>query len=517
MKKTQIAIGVLALGSCSAAFATSAGRVLAVAGDANIERGGAKVAIGVGTLVETGDVLAVGDKSTLQVRFSDESIVALRANSLFKIQDYQYDQKAESDRSVMSLIRGGLRTITGLIGKANRSAFSLSTPTATIGIRGTHFTVVSCDNDCTHADGSQAPNGTFGGVTDGRIGVANLGGETEFGQQDYFFVADQNTAPVKLLAPPPVLNDRGLVARGRGTTPAPAAAGVGTNSESGTTQASASSRDTAPPLTSTSTQTSTSPQTSSSSPLVMQGNPAVAFKASDTTTVPAANGRIVLATHWSTGPNVREGTPDLGGFWTPAINVAGVTDASQLAASIDAAATDPSRKLGFVPTTFNAAANAYWLYDTFRVAHYIFADAPVVALPTSGIAQYNYAGGSPATDNFLRKGTFAPGNLSINFATQSVTNISDMVMNFDAAAGQSATRYTVPAGTSFRLASGGQALPVTCTAGCQTPNVSTATTAGQLAGVNGQSYIGVIKIQSTALSSGSGHVAGAAAAFSKAK
>ncbi|MCJ0763903.1 FecR family protein [Variovorax terrae] len=549
MKKTHIAVAVLALGSSyPGAWAASAGRVLAVAGDANIERAGAKVAVGVGTLVESGDTLLVGDRSALQVRFSDESIVALRANSQFRIQDYQYDRKAESDKSVLSLIKGGLRTITGLIGKANRKAFALNTPTATIGIRGTNFTVVTCDNDCTNADGSQAPNGTFGGVTDGRIDVSNQGGETEFGQQEYFFVADQNTAPTQLLAPPSVLSERGLLARGRGNTNAPPSGASGTSgtsgasgmaSASGTTSAggesgsgqtassspssssSSSSEASAPPQSSSSTQTSTSPQTSSSSQMALQGTPPVSYKAADATTTsipttPASNGHVVLVTDRPGGPNVREGTPDLGGFWNPAFNLTGVTNAAGLAAAIDAVATDPSYKMGFVSTSSSSAAGAYWLYDTFRVAHYIFADSPTVALPTSGIAQYNYAGGSPATDNFHRQGTFAPGNLSINYGSQSVTTLSNMVMGFGAGAGQSATSYSIAAGTQYSLAAGAQALPVTCTAGCQTGNVSTAITAGQLAGASGQSFLAVFRVQSTLLSSGAGHVAGASAAFVKA-
>jgi hypothetical protein len=208
MKITTIAAAVMALCASSQVLAESAGRVLALAGSATIERAGQQLPLKPGAMVESGDVLAVGDASTLQVRFTDESVVALRANSQFKIENYQFNKNADTDRSLLGLLKGGMRTITGLIGKANQKNYLVQTATATIGIRGTHFSVVSCNNDCTRPDGSREANGTFGAVTDGRITVSNTSGAKEFGQQDYFHVPSISTPPVQLLVPPAILSDR---------------------------------------------------------------------------------------------------------------------------------------------------------------------------------------------------------------------------------------------------------------------------------------------------------------------
>src|SRR5258708_33942351 len=58
-------------------------------------------------------------------------------------------------------------------------------------------------------------NGTYGGVSDGRIDVGNNTGSKEFGANEYFHGPNANTAPQGLVAPPGLLYDR-LQAQRRG-------------------------------------------------------------------------------------------------------------------------------------------------------------------------------------------------------------------------------------------------------------------------------------------------------------
>ncbi|MBU1645167.1 MAG: FecR family protein [Gammaproteobacteria bacterium] len=185
-----------------------AGRVLVAVGDATALRAGSEIRLVAGTPVETGDTLRVGDASNLQVRFTDEAIMALRPNTTMRIDDYAFTRKAESDKSIFSLLKGGLRTITGFIGRNSRENYAVKAETSTIGIRGTHFNIVHCNNDCRNPDGSIGQNGTFGGVTDGRIAVTNNAGEREFGKNEFFFVASRDALPAGLIAPPSFLRDR---------------------------------------------------------------------------------------------------------------------------------------------------------------------------------------------------------------------------------------------------------------------------------------------------------------------
>ncbi|MBK7422983.1 MAG: FecR domain-containing protein [Propionivibrio sp.] len=94
-----------------------------------------------GAEIGNGDTIRTGDGGRAQVRFSDGAIVSLQPQTEFRIDNYQYSGKAdESEKGFFSLLKGGLRTITGLVGRSNRDNYKVSTSVATIGIRGTEYT-----------------------------------------------------------------------------------------------------------------------------------------------------------------------------------------------------------------------------------------------------------------------------------------------------------------------------------------------------------------------------------------
>lgn len=212
-----------------------AGRVLVVAGDVVIVRGDQRIPAQPGTPVRTGDTVVVGQQSAAQVRFTDDSLMALRAGTSFRVTEYVYagQEAGGTQRAVFDLLQGGLRTVTGFIGRRDRNDYAVKTRTTTIGIRGTSYTLVDCDNSCRNADGSAAPDGTYGGVTEGRVSAANNTGEREFGVDSFFYVASINSPPEQLLAPPSFL----AAARGRATATqlAQAARGGGAASASAST------------------------------------------------------------------------------------------------------------------------------------------------------------------------------------------------------------------------------------------------------------------------------------------
>ena len=90
--------------------------------------------------VEQGDTLVTEKGTYARIKFVDNGEITLRPNTQFKIQNFSYEAaKPESDSAFFTLLKGGLRSITGLLGKRNKEKFGLNTPTATIGIRGTTF------------------------------------------------------------------------------------------------------------------------------------------------------------------------------------------------------------------------------------------------------------------------------------------------------------------------------------------------------------------------------------------
>ncbi len=150
-----------------------------------------------------GDRIQTSNRGRLQIRFSDSSLLSLKANSQFVVQEYQFDASAPRDgKAVYRLIKGGMRTVTGLIGREEKADYRLDTPVATIGIRGTHYSLYLCDAAC--AQTRQIPAGLVGGVAEGGIQVSNSTGGYGIGVDNFFFVADQD-APLQALLEPPAL------------------------------------------------------------------------------------------------------------------------------------------------------------------------------------------------------------------------------------------------------------------------------------------------------------------------
>jgi hypothetical protein len=92
---------------------------------------------GRGTEVDTGDVVRTND-GRVQMRMADGAFISLQPNTEFGIKDYKFEGRTDgSENALFSLVKGAMRTVTGLIGRVNRNKFLVTTPTATIGIRGT--------------------------------------------------------------------------------------------------------------------------------------------------------------------------------------------------------------------------------------------------------------------------------------------------------------------------------------------------------------------------------------------
>ena len=92
--------------------------------------------------VSEGDLVITGRDGELHLRTDDHGFMALRGGTRFRIDAYAAHGDA-NDKTVVTLLEGALRSITGWIGKANPRSYSVRTGSATIGIRGTdHETTV---------------------------------------------------------------------------------------------------------------------------------------------------------------------------------------------------------------------------------------------------------------------------------------------------------------------------------------------------------------------------------------
>ena len=120
------------------AFAEIAGHLARVFGDVRIDETRANT----GDTFESGATISTGNRAFSVLKFTDGQVVALRAESVLSVDDYLYAENDLPDsRSQTSLLQGGMRALTGIIGDENPESVSYSTPVATIGIRGTEMVI----------------------------------------------------------------------------------------------------------------------------------------------------------------------------------------------------------------------------------------------------------------------------------------------------------------------------------------------------------------------------------------
>lgn len=154
------------------------------------------------SVVREGDLLVTADNTFARIKWGDGGEIVLRANTQLTINAYHYEESAPArDSVVMSLIKGGFRAVTGLLTRRNAGAYKVTTPTATIGIRGTHFGLLQCNNDCANVPapaGGPPANGLHVDVADGRIFVATQAAVVDFSVGQFGYVQSEVLAPVQV-------------------------------------------------------------------------------------------------------------------------------------------------------------------------------------------------------------------------------------------------------------------------------------------------------------------------------
>ncbi len=182
-KPRPLALAIaVAVGTAPGYALAAAGRVQFAFGEVSLrDAGGDSSPLKKGQVVDAGDTI-VTERGRVQVKFSDGSFVSLQPKSTFKIDEYAYADDADGgERSFFSLFRGGLRTITGVIGRRNRDSYRVSTPVATIGIRGTEYLIM--------LDGT----GAIVTVGDGAIAVINDAGQVVLVNGQTGVIVDKST------------------------------------------------------------------------------------------------------------------------------------------------------------------------------------------------------------------------------------------------------------------------------------------------------------------------------------
>ena len=189
------------------------GRVMLAQGELSAkEEAGQERKLKLGAPVYEGDTLVTGAKSYAVVAFRDEGRVSLQANTLFRVEKFKYDKAKSEENAVLRLLKGGVRVVTGLIGRVNHDNYHFNVATATIGIRGTGFDAW-CNGPC--ASGTNNPGATQGDPLDGagvyvwagEVVLVSPGGSFIVALQQAAIIARDTGKPVRIIAIPPAILD----------------------------------------------------------------------------------------------------------------------------------------------------------------------------------------------------------------------------------------------------------------------------------------------------------------------
>lgn len=156
----------------NAAYANVAGHVQFVNGAVQMtDPAGQTRSVQKGDTVNEGDTLTSARNASAQIRMQDGGMVAMRPDTRLKFDRFIFSGKQDgTEQSFFSLFKGGFRAVTGLIGQINKPSYRITTPVATIGIRGTdHETfMVAPDSELAAA----APQGAYNKVNLGETYMA---------------------------------------------------------------------------------------------------------------------------------------------------------------------------------------------------------------------------------------------------------------------------------------------------------------------------------------------------------
>jgi len=132
-------LGLSALLLCQPALAGSIGEVTSLSGSVSLKHQGLSSTAANGAALEAGDELDTGSNGRVEFQLTDGTLISLTPSSRFVLNQYDYDEAGKRPGlGLFQLFTGGMRAITGALSRFQHRV-EVTTPVATIGIRGTEF------------------------------------------------------------------------------------------------------------------------------------------------------------------------------------------------------------------------------------------------------------------------------------------------------------------------------------------------------------------------------------------
>jgi hypothetical protein len=147
-----------------AAAQDAIGAVSRIQREASGTRGGATRVLGLNASVFLNEVVSTGEAARLEVTFTDNTRLTLGEKAKLTLDTYVFNSAAGSGTIRFGVV-GAFRFLSGQVSKLMNSDVSVTTPVATVGIRGTEFWGGPIDNQAL---------GVF--LIEGAVSVSNAAG-----------------------------------------------------------------------------------------------------------------------------------------------------------------------------------------------------------------------------------------------------------------------------------------------------------------------------------------------------
>ncbi|MGB9150386.1 MAG: FecR family protein [Burkholderiales bacterium] len=163
-----------------------------------------------GKEINEGDTIVSGKSSFAQLLMEDGGKLSVKADTQVQIEAFQYSGKEDGrEHLLLTLFRGGLRAVTGEIGRTNKQNYKIRTQTATIGIRGTDHEPFYIPVPAAGEKAIGVP-GTYDKVNSGAVLIETAKGQIVVLPGRTGFVAGADSAPMLLMQTPDFLQSSGV-------------------------------------------------------------------------------------------------------------------------------------------------------------------------------------------------------------------------------------------------------------------------------------------------------------------
>jgi len=145
-KGMKVLLGILLMGlfmypPIASADEYAIGTVKSLKDHAFIIRGDERIKCQIGDAIFEHDALETDESGALGVTLKDNTRLSLGPKSYLTVDEFMFNPQKEQYSLVTKILRGTLVYLSGIIAKLSPESVSITTPTATVGIRGTRLVI----------------------------------------------------------------------------------------------------------------------------------------------------------------------------------------------------------------------------------------------------------------------------------------------------------------------------------------------------------------------------------------